>query len=1211
MRLFLKKLTIPNVFAVIILVCGLIAAYFWNKEEQPKDVFLRNSASIIQNYLKTSVNTVQKATNKLEQKHLADFDFEQCTQATNLLNINIPVFIYKNDSLVFWNSNQIRTEIPDIFFYKPTGELSNAAKPIFNYAQNNGLSVLQCIYRLPTSGYLVVASVPIQHQKSSSQQQYFKNALAVSLPNSDIIRLTDTTVSGGLGIFSPNNEPLFKIKLTQNNIQFVVIDTYKKYKGYAILSLFLAFFVRIILYDQDFKALIRRNGLRFWFFTFVVLLARVGLFIFKKEIGIDGEVNELFSANIFANSDFTPSLGDLFLHTLALMFICLYGYKQRLFFEYLTHKASKIQYYLPVFFHILLTNFILYLVLTLAHDSVINSNIPFGAGDFLNLTIYSTVVYSIFMILGGVAIYQLRVLIAMLRKYKIAKFIFAFQVAMVVATLLPNFRYLNVIAILIFFIVASAYWVGVVLKNRQISTILVTFFIVMSIAITLQTSLALYQKQIERAKFIAENIKNPDDKDIEQQFTEIGKQIQVDTALTRSLERGQIEFLKGEIINKYFSSVLKTYNFDSVYIQKSSINSSYFKEINPIKFQGRVRTWSGIAKISHWLSVPFVGTQNTIDTLFFKISQSSFGEQLESERGFSFDYSVGIYKNQRLILRKGSYQYNLNNAYFRRFTQDFGVQNDGFDVHLSHFVKMKSDIKVSQKDKFFKPKDIYHIVISFKNPLVYDFPVGASSLLLAFLFAYFVFYLAYELYQNKFFWRDINYRSKIALVLTTSVLFSQLLFGYITIFYTFNKSKELQSNNLLQKTYKGSIENVRNANLQNAIFYSTKGILSPNNFSNSQVPIPLSQYINARAYYDIAYLGKSVLLQTEHFGSLGYLACYAPILDENKNIVGIVNFPDFFAWDELRATQSGFLSTLLNIYVLMLLLMLVLVLWVSNRVTAPLGLITRVIANTHLKEKLPKLDEINRRDEIGDMIREYYKKMEEVELSAEMIARSEKDLAWREMARQIAHEVRNPLTPIQLSIQHLRRAYREQSDNFPAMFERVCTTILEQTQSLNNIASEFSSFAKIGALKVHSPINIHEICVSAINLYADMAQLRYKNQLNNPDAMVSGDEEQISRVLNNLLKNATQSRPNTEEVVINVFLFKHENMYVIQINDNGNGIPLDIQPKIFEPNFTTKTSGMGLGLAIVRRIVEQHNGSIRFDSTLQGTSFFVELPISE
>jgi nitrogen fixation/metabolism regulation signal transduction histidine kinase len=247
-------------------------------------------------------------------------------------------------------------------------------------------------------------------------------------------------------------------------------------------------------------------------------------------------------------------------------------------------------------------------------------------------------------------------------------------------------------------------------------------------------------------------------------------------------------------------------------------------------------------------------------------------------------------------------------------------------------------------------------------------------------------------------------------------------------------------------------------------------------------------------------------------------------------------------------------------------------------------------------------------DEIGLLVSEYNKKLEELTMSADLLARSERETAWREMAKQIAHEIKNPLTPMKLNIQFLQRT-APSSPDYSEKVEKVTNMLIEQINNLSAIASEFSNFAKIPRAKKER-FNVARRLSETIELYNFSGQVTIKKHFADHETIfVNADKEQFSRAIINLIRNSIQSIPEGRKGKIDIKLSEQNRKVIITIKDNGKGIPDYLKENIFVPNFTTKSSGAGLGLAITKNIIENFNGKIWFESeSASGTTFYIELP---
>jgi nitrogen fixation/metabolism regulation signal transduction histidine kinase len=236
--------------------------------------------------------------------------------------------------------------------------------------------------------------------------------------------------------------------------------------------------------------------------------------------------------------------------------------------------------------------------------------------------------------------------------------------------------------------------------------------------------------------------------------------------------------------------------------------------------------------------------------------------------------------------------------------------------------------------------------------------------------------------------------------------------------------------------------------------------------------------------------------------------------------------------------------------------------------------------------------------------------VDEIEESTHKLANSEREYAWREMAKQIAHEIKNPLTPMKLNVQQLFKSWNDKVPGFEKKLEKFTKNQIEYIDNLSSIASAFSSFAKMPGTKP-TEINLPDQITTTLELFKNSAGISFRVKWPQESrVIVFADKEQLNGIFSNLIKNGIQSVPAGREGIIKVGMEIAGNKVIVAISDNGSGIPDDIQKKLFTPNFTTKTSGMGLGLSIVKKYVEGANGRIWFESEAdEGSVFYVELPL--
>ena len=370
-----------------------------------------------------------------------------------------------------------------------------------------------------------------------------------------------------------------------------------------------------------------------------------------------------------------------------------------------------------------------------------------------------------------------------------------------------------------------------------------------------------------------------------------------------------------------------------------------------------------------------------------------------------------------------------------------------------------------------------------------------------------------------------------------------------------------------------------------------------------------SRYMNPKVYRAIRTGSISDIVIEDKIGNVTYFSGFYPIMSDDRKIVGFMNIPFYKNQEKVNAQSLSLLTLMVNIYVFIFLAIGILAVIISNSIIRPLALLSEKLNATMLGRRNEPI-EWSSHDEIGEIILAYNQMLSKLEESEEKLARSEREMAWQEMARQVAHEIKNPLTPMRLSVQHLVRNWGNDKPENPklnSLFEKVTRTILVQIESLVNIANSFSQFANMPEPQ-RSKFVLQKVVQEVHDLYSADQDFEFEMKLPEGEFQVNADRDQLSRVFNNLVKNAKQAIEH-EDGKVEITMTITGGMAKVMIKDNGKGVPEEIGNRIFEPRFSTKSSGMGLGLAIVKKIVESAGGKIYFESEVgKGTQFFVELP---
>jgi signal transduction histidine kinase len=372
----------------------------------------------------------------------------------------------------------------------------------------------------------------------------------------------------------------------------------------------------------------------------------------------------------------------------------------------------------------------------------------------------------------------------------------------------------------------------------------------------------------------------------------------------------------------------------------------------------------------------------------------------------------------------------------------------------------------------------------------------------------------------------------------------------------------------------------------------------------------LSKKMHPDAFYHLNRLRQVQRVQQERLATISYMSIYAPLRGKDDGIAyAYINIPYFLSQSELKQEISNFLVTIINLNAFIFLIAGVIALFITNRVTRSFLLISEKMREVSLGKTNEEI-QWKRNDEIGGLVREYNKMVKKLEGSAEALAKSEREGAWREMARQVAHEIKNPLTPMKLSIQFLQKSIDNNSGNVKDLTAKVAKTLVEQIDHLSKIAFDFSQFANIGNTNIET-FDINEVIHSLDNLYKTSHEGDIKLNTVPGKVMVKADKTQMNRLFTNLIQNAIEACDGKEKCSIVLNEVQVDGVVQISIRDNGAGIPAEMQSKIFVPNFTTKSSGTGLGLAMCKGIAEQAGGRIWFETKNgEGSTFYVELPVA-
>lgn len=366
-----------------------------------------------------------------------------------------------------------------------------------------------------------------------------------------------------------------------------------------------------------------------------------------------------------------------------------------------------------------------------------------------------------------------------------------------------------------------------------------------------------------------------------------------------------------------------------------------------------------------------------------------------------------------------------------------------------------------------------------------------------------------------------------------------------------------------------------------------------------------SKCLSAEVLNNLSFSGERRYVKKEATAAGDVQSSYTYITDLKFKPIGILNLPYYEDDSFSNMELIEFLKRLGYAYLVMFMAAIALAYFISKYITKSLKTVSEKINQTRLNQRNEKINLENASEEVFGLVNAYNSMVDELEESAVKLATSEREQAWREMAKQVAHEIKNPLTPMRLSVQSFQRKFDPTDPNIHKKVNEYTNTLIHQIDTMSSIASAFSNFAQMPAQKSET-LNVVKIVKLALDIFTEDYIFFHSDE---KEIITKFDRTQLIRVVTNLVKNGIQALSNDNEPKIMVSVAQDNGNVIITVADNGMGITEENKAKIFEPKFTTKTSGMGLGLPMIKNIVETYGGSLTFTSQMdKGTVFTVSFP---
>ncbi|MEN8115621.1 MAG: HAMP domain-containing sensor histidine kinase [Bacteroidota bacterium] len=965
-----------------------------------------------------------------------------------------------------------------------------------------------------------------------------------------------------------------------------------------------------------------------------------------------------FGPDFFAINYWLPSLGDFFLLSLFFLF-WIYNFAIDLKITDLRNTSRLPRKFIVAL--LLLFNASLYLfVYYFITELIANSTISFALNKITEISVQSALgIFSIGLLLFGTVFFTIRINEKSRDDFKLKELI---ALVIGIALFMALVQFIAVgkiyIPVLVLFIICAVF--ATLFSKKYLHTFTLSYLIIFVAVVSFYSLIVINQtisqKDREHQKLLAVTLVTERDPAAEVFLSEIQYRINEDHAIQSLLFQDEdvIEYIRNSYfgentyLGKYQLKIYRCAGSDSLFIEPEELQvpcQPYLDKL--IKSQGVqipgtnfyfMDNMNGRISYSGRLHYPLSNVENGV-TIYIDLDSDllfegiGFPELLIDKSMARSDiyrkFNYAKYYGGDLTYKFGEYNYNYN--VYGYLTSEKGFSTNKKDSNPEEeFSTIKMD---NLEHLIYHTRETNYVVVSRPVLTFVDYLISFPYLFVFyFLILLVIIIVGNQTIREKKIFFDLKFKIQAAII--SIVFVSLMVVALVTIYYNVEEYKTKHYNDLNEKM-KSIAEEIDNrltdkkevtpdlvvwlhrelAKLSNIFrtdinIYGNDGELIASSREEIFGRGLVSSKINARAYYELFQNFQISYFQPENIGQLSYLSAYRPILNDWGDYLGIINLPYFIKQDNYSQEISTFIVAFINLYVLLFLASIIAAVFIANQITRPLV----VIQENLQKMELGKHNEpihYNRKDEIGSLVKEYNKKVEELAVSADLLARSERESAWREMAKQIAHEIKNPLTPMKLNIQYLQRA-KGKDKEYNKYLERVTATLIEQIDNLSDIATEFSNFAKIPTAR-NQIFCLSEQIQKVIDLYETHNRAGitfYKNNFDN--VKVNADREQLSRAIINLIRNGIQSMPENKMGKITIQLNRREHMAVISVNDNGSGIPVELRDKLFSPSFTTKTSGMGLGLAIVKNIVENFSGKIWFETELGvGSTFFLEIPVYE
>ena len=1139
----------------------------------------------------------------------------------------ITILYYLDKKLVFWSDNEFDVPriLPDTLYNQPIIFLQNGW--FLTKTVQAGNEEIVGLLRLRT--------------EYNFENNIIKSGFEKEFNIPENVGLSFRKNASEFRIFDKEGDFLFSLSFpaVKGITSFILIP----------LCLWAGVFILIILFTLELvKLLVSKGrrligmGLAILVFTFIyifIILTGKPLAIFQTE---------LFSPYRFSLNKIIPSLGHL-----VLLGVLTAAFSTVLFRHIQIKERSKGNWRKN---YLILTGLLFAGLLLLSmfqwvfSKLVSTSNINFETYKVLELNIFSLTGFAALFLLLLAPVFYLLKIFRSVTHLSTRTVIFS----LITSTAVPSIIFYDmpgtVFPLTIFYFALSlSIWISVK-KDIGLFNMTVILSLITGVYFLYFITILSEKKTTDNIKIQAVSFSTENDPEAEHLLLDLWPGMEKDTVLARMMkveyfDKDDVDKISDYLQNNYFTGFWKNYHI-SIYQCQNDQNLqvgtsgeqsqncfSFFDE--RIKRNGHRLTGTNFYFIdnqggrSAYLGrIYYRSVGNKTNGLFMdlysdvNILTPGYSELLLDKKYHGYaglkNYSFAKYINGELVLQTGEFPYNKNDAeYIDKFSEFRIFKTDGFKHVL--YKNGNTTVIITRPDL-----TSGDIIISF-----------------AYLFAFILFFSnLLILIVRRPVVRSINifnFRQKLQLSYIGILLFSFILIGVVVAYITIGQYKAKHDENIKEKLNSVYMELDSKLAMEKHLSPDWRGngygslnelLIKLSNIFNTDINLYdltgfllatsreeifnrnlTSQRINNMAFFNLEHRAKSEYFQKEKIGKLEYLSAYVPFFNNDDKVIAYLNLPYFRMQSVLAKEISNLIVAVINFTLLLIVITMSLAVFISGRLTSPLSMLSKGLSTVGVGKKSEHLTYAGN-DEIGELVKQYNRMLDEIEESAHKLANSEREYAWREMAKQIAHEIKNPLTPMKLNVQQLFKSWKDKVPGFDKMIDRFTKNQIEYIDDLSSIASAFSAFAK---MPVTNPaeVNILDQIRLTLELFKSTDNVTFHvNWPHESKIVVYADKEQLNGVFSNLIKNGIQSIPSGKEGHIELTLEVKGDKVLVSVSDNGSGIPADLRKNLFTPNFTTKSSGMGLGLSIVKKYIESANGRIWFESEVdKGSVFYFELPI--